>query len=140
MTENGLKSIFRDTEEEYIQEFCEAFKEEIQTPDGFTVFCKYLRKTAIHICRGQDGKVFQPARAQRILWAKYILMHPNERIVLTNEITGNLLFFLTKERNPHLIVCNKLEEKWNIISSHLVGGKRAKAYLSGKPPYPYYKP
>jgi hypothetical protein len=140
MQTDGLITLIRDTEDEYIQEFLVAHQGDITTPDGFTVFCKYPEKTALHICRGGDGKVFQKTRAQRILWAKFILLHPEERIVLKNSQNNNLLFFLTRQRTPHLVVCNKLDGKWNIISSHAVGGKRAEQYRNGTPPYGFYKP
>jgi len=123
-----------------LQEFCNTYREEITTPDGFVVFCKYLEQTAKHFCRGKDGKTFQKVRAQRMLWAKYILMNPSERIVLNDTQTSNTLFFLTKKRHPHLVVCRKLGTKWNLISSFAVGGKRAEKYRNGKSPYVFYKP
>ena len=140
MDTDGLITLIRDTEEEYIEEFLAAHQDDIITPDGFTVFCKYPEATARHICRGKEGKVFQITRAQRILWAKFILLHPEERIVLKNSQNNNLLFFLTRQRQPHLVVCNKVDGKWNIISSHAVGGKRAEQYRNGTPPYGFYKP
>lgn len=140
METDGLITLIRDTEEEYIREFCAAHQDDIITPDGFTVFCKYPEKTARHICRGKEDKVFQKTRAQRILWAKFILLHPDERIVLTDNQSKNLLFFLTRHRHPHLVVCSKLDEKWNIISSFAVSGKRAEKYRNGEPPYDFYKP
>src|SRR3990167_2778346 len=103
----GLSTLFWETEEEYIQKFCETYKDEIKTPDGYIVFCKYIDKTAKHFCRGKDGKTFQKTRAQRILWAKYILLNLNERIVLIDTSTDNILFFLTRERCSHLVVCSK---------------------------------
>lgn len=141
MTETGgLTTLFRETEEEYIADFCAAYKDEIITPDGFVVFCKYLEETAKHVCRGKDKKTFHKVRAQRILWAKYILMNPGERIVLTDTQTSNTLFFLTRSKSPHVVVCKKLGDRWNIISSHVVGGERAEKYRKGEPPYVFYKP
>lgn len=141
MAENdGLITIIRETEEEYIADFCEAYKDDIHTPDGFVVFCKYLRTTAIHFCRGnKKGAKFQKTRAMRIMWAKYILMNPDERIVLKDISTGNTLFFMTREKTPHVVICKKLNDKWNLISSFAVGGDRAKKYLKGEHPYEYYK-
>lgn len=135
--ENGLTTLHRDTEDEYIKEFCEVYKEEIHTPDGFVIFCKYLESTAKHVCCGTE-KVFQKTRAMRILWAKYILLNPEERIVLKDTSTDNLLFFLTRTKIPHVVVCKKLEDKWNLISSFAVGGKRAEQYRKGKPPYEFF--
>lgn len=138
--DNGLVTLLRDTEEEYIAEFCEAYKDEIFTPDGFVIFCKYLESTAKHICRGsKKGAKFQITRAQRIMWAKYILMNPDERIILTDTSTNNTLFFMTRERTPHIVICKKLGDKWNLISSFAVGGDRAKKYFKAEPPYEYYK-
>jgi len=136
-TEIGLKTLFCGTEEEYIQEFCEIYKEEIHTPDGFIVFCKYLESTAKHVCRGGKKGPFQETRAMRIPWAKYILMNPDERIVLKDTSSDNILFFLTRKKMPHLVVCKKLDNKWNLISSLVVGGKRAEKYRKGKPPYEF---
>ena len=117
--------------------FC--IKDEIKTPDGLTVFCKYLEKTAKHFCCGKNGP-FQKTRAQRILWAKYILFNPSERILLKDTSTGNRLFFLTRKRLPHVVVCNKLDGKLNLVSSLLVGGGRAEKYRKGEPPYEFISP
>lgn len=136
---DGLVTLCRETEEEYIEEFCNAYKDEIVTPDGFVIFCKYLEQTAKHVCRGQDKKTFQRVRAQRILWAKFILMNPSERIILSDTQSSNTLFFLTDTKRPHVVVCKKLGDKWNLISSFAVGGKRAEKYRNGKPPYTFYK-
>lgn len=135
---DGIITIIRETEAEYIADFCEAYKDEIHTPDGFVVFCKYLEATAKHVCCGKDGK-FQKTRAMRIMWAKYILLNPTERIVLKDVSTDNTLFFMTREKTPHVVVCKKLGDKWNLISSFAVGGDRAKKYLKGEHPYEYYK-
>lgn len=135
---DGLINLFRESEDDYIEAFCQEFKEEFSTPDGFLIICKYLNATARHICRGSKGGIFQEARARRILWAKYILMNPHERIILKDTSSGNTLFFLTKENNPHVVVCKKLDGKWNIISSFVVSGDRAKKYLKGTPPYEFF--
>lgn len=137
---DGLTTLIRETEEQYIQDFCNAYKDEFTTPDGFVIICKYLEQTAKHVCCGGDGGAFQPVRAQRILWAKFILMNPSERIILTDTQTKNTIFFLTRSRHPHVVICRKLGDKWNLISSFAVGGKRAEKYRNGKPPYEFFKP
>ncbi len=134
----GLITLIRDTEAEYIQDFCEAYKDEITTPDGFVIFCKYLEQTAKHFCCGKNGP-FQKTRAMRILWAKYILMNPDERIVLKDMTTGNTMFFLTRTKTPHIVICNKLDGKWNLISAFAVNGKRAQQYRKGQPPYEFFQ-
>jgi len=135
--QNGLTTLLRDTEDEYIEDFCQAYQDEICTPDGFIVFCKYLKETGKHFCCGKNG-VFQKTRAMRILWAKYILMNPSERIILTDTTTGNTLFFLTKTATPHVVICKKLGNKWNLISAFAVGGKRAQQYRKGQHPYTFF--
>jgi len=136
--QNGLTTLIRDTEDEYIKDFCEAYKDEICTPDGFVVFCKYLEKTAKHVCCGKDGP-FQKTRAMRILWAKYILMNPSERIILKDTTTGNTLFFLTRTKTPHIVICKKLDNKWNLVSAFPVSGERAQQYKKGQPPYEFFQ-
>ncbi|MDP2749833.1 MAG: hypothetical protein Q8O89_03300 [Nanoarchaeota archaeon] len=133
----GLTTVCLDTEEEHIQRFCDEYKDEIVTPDGFVIFCKYPEKTAKHICCGKNG-VFQKTRAQRILWPKYILLNPSERIVLIDTTNKSTLFFFTKRRKPHLVVCNELGGKLNLISSFAVGGKRIEKYRNGESPYEFY--
>ena len=136
---NELTAIFRDTEAEFIRYFCETYKNEMQTPDGFSVFCKYPEDTAKHFCRGTSG-VFQRTRAQRMGWVKYILFNPSERNVLIDTNTKKILFFFTRRRKPHLIVCEKLDGKLNLISGFPVRGERAERYRNGDPPYVFYRP
>ncbi len=139
MSENdNLKILILNTEEEYLKEFCEAYRADFCTPDGFNICCKYLESTAKHFCRGGKNGPFQVTRAYRILWAKYILMHPEERVILRDICTGNTLFFLIRTKTPHIVVCKKLGDKWNLISSFVVGGDRAKKYLKGQYPYEYF--
>lgn len=135
--QNGLVTLHRETEAEYLEAFYEEYKEDFCTPDGFTIFCKYPETTAKHFCCGKKGP-FQKVRAMRILWAKYILLNPSERIVLKDTSSGNTLFFLTRTKTPHIVICRKLEGKWNLVSSFAVGGKRAEQYRNGEPPYEYF--
>jgi hypothetical protein len=130
-----LTTLFLNTENEYIEKFHETYRDDFNTPDGFTICCKYLEATAKHFCCGKNGS-FQKTRAQRILWAKYILLNPNERIILTDTTTNNIIFFFTK--HSHCIICRKLGEKLNLISSFIASGKRKNMYKNGKPPFIYY--
>lgn len=65
------------TEDGYYKRFCEIYGTDIKTPDGFCITCKNLEGTARHVCGGAQ-KIFQKARACRIEWPKYILLHPEK--------------------------------------------------------------
>ena len=136
---DNIVTLFLNSEQEYIDRFCEEYKNPILTPDGFIIECKYLKKTAYHFCCGKNGKHFHQARASKILWAKYILMNCDQRIILQDCRTNNLIFFLSK-RTPYAVICSILyENKLNLISGFMVSGKRGVAYKNGKPPYVFFK-
>ncbi len=126
-------------EAEYIKKFCELYADEIKTPDDLSIICRDLEKTARHFCCGGNGCIFQPARAQRIGWAKYILLHPDERKILLDTETKKIIFFFEHKRTAFAVICVPIKEnQLNLISGFVVGGKRAIAYREGKKPYEFY--
>ena len=132
-----LKTIFLNSEQEYIDKFCAEYKDEIKTPDGFIIVCKYLNETALHICGGKSKK-FQPTRARYILWPKYILLHLQERTKLFDNSSKNIIFFLDRSKISYAVICGKLRDgRLNLISGIVVGGKRAVDYRKGNPPYSF---
>ena len=136
----SLPYFFLSDKTEYIKKFCELYTDEIKTPDGLNIGCKDPKKSAVHFCRGgKDGDDFQPARAQRIGWAKYILLHPEERKVLLDTETKNIIFFFEKGRTSYAVICRPINEsKFELISGFIVGGFRALAYREGRKPYEFY--
>lgn len=135
----ALRTIFLSSEKGYIDEFCNEYKDSIKTPDCFTVVCKYPVGTAKHICGGRKKK-FQPVRARYILWPKYILLHPEERTVLFDNKSKNLIFFLDKSHIPYAVICKPSKDgKLNLISGFVVGGKRLVNYRKIELPYSLYK-
>lgn len=137
-----LSTIFLRSENDYINKFCEEYKDPIKTPDGFIIKCIYLRKTAIHfICGGKSTK-FQKARAQRLLWAKYILLNPDERKLLIDRKTNNIIFFFDKNRKYYAVICRPIDESKKIlelISGFIVSGNRITTYREANPPYEYFQ-
>ena len=135
-----LSSIFLSSEQEYIDRFCEEYKDSIKTPDGFVISCRNPEQKAHHFCCGSINK-FKILRAQRILWSKYILLHPNDRIVLENtKNKDSLVFFLTEKRKPYLVVCRIIKEKeLDLISGFPVFGKKSEIYRKPQLPYKFYQ-
>ena len=128
-----------NSEHAYIDKFCEEYKDKIKTPDCFTIVCKYLERTARHVCGGRNYK-FQEDRANRILWPKSIFLNPEKRKVLLDQKTKKLIFFLEKGRTNYAVICSRFKnENLNFISGFIVGGNRAKAYKEDRNKYPYYK-
>ena len=132
----SLSNLFLNSEQEYIEEFCKAYKDPIKTSDGFTVYCNNINQRAHHFCCGTINK-FQPVRAQRILWAKYILLNPEERTILGNVKDKNsLLFFMARKRDSYLVICRVINDKdLDLISGYPVFGKKSEDYK--KPNFPY---
>lgn len=134
-----LTCCFLASEAEYIAKFCELYKDEINTPDGFHVVCLNPEKQAKHFCRGSDGRFFQKARAVRICWASYILLNVECRKVLLDTSTNNVIFFFEKGKTSYAVVCSQLKNsKLNLISGFIASGARAIAYREVKPPYKFY--
>jgi len=128
-----------DTEEENYDRFCEVYKEEICTPDGFCIVCINPRERAKHICGGAEKK-FQKDRARRLEWPKYILLNPDKRKVLRDTTTGYIIFFFEKKKIAYAVICHPLSNgKLNLISGFIVGSKRRMNYSNGKPPYEFYR-
>ncbi len=140
---NGLCTIFLRSEDDYINKFCEEYKNPIETPDGFIIKCTCLRKTAIHFIYGSFKPAkFQKSRAQRLLWAKYILLNPDERKLLIDKKTNNIIFFFDKNRKYYAVICRPIDESKKIlelISGFIVSGNRITAYREANPPYEYFK-
>lgn len=136
----GLTFVDLNSESDYISLFCKEYGNAISTEDGFIVECKYPLATAKHICHGgKKNAPFQKARAQRILWPKYILSNPVERKVLIDNQTGYIIFFFEKGKTAYAVVCSKLKNgNLNLTTGFLVDGKRAMAYRKGKQPYSFY--
>ena len=133
-----LSFLFLSSEDEYYEKFCEIYKEEIITPDGFCVVCKFPKERARHICGGGSHK-FQKDRAGRIGWPKHILLNPENRVILFDTQTKNLVFFFEKNRTSYVVICSEMKDgKFNLISGFLVSGNRAKKYKEAKPPYKFY--
>jgi len=134
-----LITIFPESEKEAIERFCSEYENEINTPNGFVVVCKYPVETAKHICGGKKRK-FQSTRARYILWPKYIFLHPEERIVLQDNKTKNLIFFHEEKSIAYAVICRPLRGgKLDLISGFVVRGTRAVKYREGRPPYSFYK-
>ncbi len=135
-----LSTVFFDSEKEYIKRFCEEYKNPIKTPDGFIVSCKYIKETAHHFCYGKINK-FQETRAHRILYAKYILLHPEERILLENQkIKDALLFFYLKRRNSYLVVCRVVGEKnLDLVSGYPVFGNKVLDFQEPRFPFKFFQ-
>jgi len=134
---DGLRNLFFGLDKkEYIKEFCKEYKYPIKTPDGFIVSCKYLEKTAHHFCCGQINE-FQIKRAQRVLYAKYILLNPEERTIIENQKTkDNLLFFFSRKRNFYIVICRIVKGRnLDLVSGYPISGK--KVLLLQKPHSPY---
>lgn len=135
----NLETVFENSEQGYINRFCEEYKDKIKTPDCFTIVCKDLKKTAYHICYGKVNR-FQGSRAQRILWPKYILMHPEKRDILINQKNNNFIFFYSEKRKHYIAVCKKLKKEiFNLITGYPVSGQILKDLKAVKYPYSYYK-
>lgn len=134
-----LITISRETEQEYIDLFCSEYKNSITTPDGFVIVCKHPEETARHICGGKTKK-FQEPRARYILWPKYIFQKTDERIVLRDNSSKNIIFFFEKKRIAYAVICSPLKSgELNLISGFITGGKRVVDYRKGNPPYSFYK-
>lgn len=140
---SNLSSVFYNSEKEYIEEFCREYKDPIKTPDGFIVRCQNVRQQADHFCRGGKSGIhkFQEARAHRILYAKYILLHPKERTILKNSKTQDkLLFFFHEKRNSYLVICHIVNKNnLDLISGYPIFGKKVQDLLNPKPPYKFYQ-
>lgn len=137
---NGLKTIECGTEEEYIKIFYQEYAGEINTPDGFKIICRDLERRAKHFCGGKQ-EIFQKSRAQRILWAKGILLlDPSERKVLVDQKTKNFIFFFAGGKTSYAVICSQIKGCLDLISGFIVGGKRAEAYKNGELPYLFYQP
>ncbi len=136
----ALTTICLSSEIDYIERFCEIYKDEIITPDGFRIICKYPKETAKHFCRGGDKKQFQAGRAYRIEWGKDILLNPKERKVLLDNKTNNLIFFYENGRVAYAVICSPQKNgQLNLVSGFIVGGRRTIDYREGKPPYSFYE-
>jgi hypothetical protein len=140
---DGLITISLNSESDYINIFCKEYKNLIETPDGFLVKCCHLQKTAIHFCCGsKKNSKFQKARAQRLLWAKYILLNQEERKVLKDNKTKNIIFFFERKKTRYAVICKPInidKKIIRLISGFVVGGKRAMDYREANPPYSYYQ-
>lgn len=96
------------TQQEYIDRIRSEYDGvEIQLPEGATTkFYLNRDKDCEHFICGKGKVKVNPARAQRILWIRFVLENSHVRVVKKNLKNGNIIFYCS-ELN-YIVICSQL--------------------------------
>lgn len=116
--------------QDYIDRLRSEYDNKIITiPEGKKVLF-FLSKdiNCVHAFCGKNGKNFNPFRAQRILWIKYILENKETRIIKQSTENTNVVFYC--EQLGYLVVCSVMPRGDFKFITQYIADKRKKAQLA----------